>query len=410
MTGAPWLHVVGIGEDGLEGLAPAPRARVAGAEVLVGGARHLAMVAEGGAERIAWPSPWDAMLDALDGLRGRRVVVLVTGDPMWFSAGERIAARFGAEAALHPHPSAFQLAAARMGWPLQDCECLSLHGRPVETVAAALAPGARLLCLAARGTARPLAAILTARGYGASRMTALSHMGGLDESRAEGRASAWTRETPPLVTLAVDCRLDDGALPLPRTGLPDDAFQSDGTMTKLEVRAPTLARLRPMPGALLWDVGCGAGSVAIEWMRAARGAHAIGIEPREDRRAMAAANARTLGVPGLELIAGEAPAALAGLPRPQAAFVGGGLSAATFAAVWGALPPGGRFVANAVTLGSQAVLLDLYARLGGELARLAVSRAEPLGGRTGWRPAMEVMQWAVVKEDEYLSQEEGQER
>ena len=387
-----WLHVVGIGEDGLEGLAPAVRAIVESAEVLVGGERHHRLTEGARGERIAWPSPWDAMLGTLDGLRGRRVVVLVTGDPLWFSGGERIAAAFPGEVAVHPHPGAFQLAASRMGWPLDSVECLTAHGRPVERVLPHLAPGARLLLLAEAGTAEQLARLLAGRGWGPSRIAALFQMGGPAEGRAEATAEDWAGETPALTTLAVECIPGPGAVVLPRTGLPDEAFESDGTMTKREVRAATLARLMPLPGQLLWDVGLGSGTVAIEWMRAAKGARAVGVEPRADRRAMAAANAVALGVPDLRIVEGEAPGALDGLPLPDAVFLGGGVSEAAFDVAWGALKPGGRLVANAVTLESQAVLMGLHGRQGGDLVRIAVSRAEPVGRLTGWRPAMEVMQ------------------
>lgn len=393
---APWLHVVGIGEDGLGGLCPAARALVLAAEVVVGGERHLAM-APPGAERMAWPSPWSAMADRIRAHRGRRVVVLVTGDPAWFSGGVTVARAFAGEAVVHPHPGAFALAAARLLWRIEDCECLSLHGRPAATVIPALAPGARLLLLGEAGTAAEVAAILAREGYGRSLLRALWRMGGDGEGLREAPARDWSGETPALTTLAVECVADPGRPPRPRWGLPDEAFDSDGTMTKREVRSLTLARLAPLPGQMLWDVGLGAGSVAIEWMRAARGTRAVGVEPRGDRRARAAANALALGVPDLGIVAGEAPAALAGLPDPDAVFLGGGLSEATFAAAWDRLRPGGRLVANAVTLESEAVLLALHARHGGDLVRIAVSRAEPVGRLHGWRPAMEVTQWSLVR-------------
>jgi precorrin-6Y C5,15-methyltransferase (decarboxylating) len=384
------LHVVGIGE---EGLLPAARALVAAAEVVVGGARHLAMAPEG-PERVAWPSPFDTSL--LDGLR--------IGAPSPSSRATRSGSRPARPSrgrvptpVLVPHVSAFQLAAARMRWPLAEAECLSVHGRPVEAVLPLLHPGARLLLLAEAGSAPGLAGLLARRGWGGSRVTALWHMGGPEEGRREALARGWSGDTPALATLAVECVPDPGARPLPRWGLPDEAFAHDGTMTKREVRALTLARLAPRPGALLWDVGCGCGSVAVEWTRAARGARAVGIEPRADRRAFAAANALALGAPSLRLVAGEAPGALAGLPAPDATFLGGGLSEEAFAACWAALRPHGRLVANAVTLESQALLMGLHARHGGDLVRLAVSRAEPVGGRTAWRPAMEVVQWALTK-------------
>jgi precorrin-6Y C5,15-methyltransferase (decarboxylating) len=208
-------------------------------------------------------------------------------------------------------------------------------------------------------------------------------MGGPEEARVEGSAEAWAGETPALTTLAVECVAGPDGVVLPRVGLPDEAFESDGTMTKREVRAATLAKLMPLPGQLLWDVGLGSGSVAIEWMRAAKGTRAVGIEPRAERRAMAAANALALGVPGLEIVAGEAPGALGGLPAPDAVFLGGGLTKAVFDLCWAALRPGGRLAANAVTLESQAVLMTLHGRHGGDLVRLAVSRAEPVGRLTG---------------------------
>ena len=326
MTGGqPWLHIVGIGDDGLEGLSPAARMVVAAAEVLVGGERHHRLTETAGGERLSWPSPWEAMEERLAALRGRRVAVLVTGDPLWFSGGERIVAAFPGEAMVHPHLSAFQLAAARMGWPLDGTECLTVHGRPLERVLPHLAPGGRWLLLAEEGTAAALARLLVAQGWGPSRIAALSHLGGPEEARREATAEAWEGATPALTTLAVECVPGLGVRVLPRTGLPDQAFQSDGTITKREVRAATLARLMPMPGALLWDLGLGCGSVAIEWMRAAKGARALGVEPRADRRALAAANSLALGVPGLAIIAGEVPEALRGLPAPDALFLGGGL-------------------------------------------------------------------------------------
>ncbi|SMH41165.1 precorrin-6y C5,15-methyltransferase (decarboxylating) subunit CbiE [Maritimibacter sp. HL-12] len=396
----PWLHIIGIGADGMGSLAPAARAALATAEVIVGGERHHTLTDGVAGERIAWPSPFDALIDRLRGLSGRRVAVLATGDPLWFSVGAKIANAFTpGEFVVHPQLSAFQLAAARMGWSLADCETLTAHGRPPEQVIPYITPGARLLILTT-GSATPgqIAGFLAARGYGPSRLTVLANMGAADELRIEGDAENWTENVPDFNTLAVEVRPGHAPVLHARTpGLPDSAFASDGTMTKREVRAVSLARLMPMRGALLWDIGCGAGSVAIEWMRAARDARAIGIEPRADRRAFAAANAATLGTPGLTLVEGSAPDALAGLPDPDAVFLGGGITAETFETVWNALKPQGRLVANSVTLESEAVLLDLHARHGGELARISVSRAEPVGPRMGWRPMMAVTQWSLVK-------------
>jgi precorrin-6Y C5,15-methyltransferase (decarboxylating) len=396
----PWLHIVGIGEDGMAGLLPASRAIVETAEVIVGGERHHQLSEAVRAERIAWPSPFDALTDLLAGLRGRRVVVLATGDPLWFSVGARIGRSLPpSEIVYHPQLSAFQLAAARMGWSMADLETLTVHGRPVEQMIAFIQPDARLLILTTGAeTPAQIARFLTERGFGQSRLTVLANMGGAEEARFDGLAESWAHVVPPFNTLAVDCVAAPDAALMPRVpGLADDLFQHDGTMTKREVRAATLAKLMPMRGALLWDIGTGCGSVAVEWMRGARYARAIGIEPRADRRAMAAANALALGVPRLELIEGRVPEALAGLDAPDAVFIGGGLSEAVFDAAWAALRPLGRLVCNAVTLESEAVLVALYKRHGGDLVKLQVNRAEPVGGLTGWRPLMPVTQWSLVK-------------
>jgi precorrin-6Y C5,15-methyltransferase (decarboxylating) len=396
----PWLHIIGIGEDGLDGLLPATRAVIAAAEVIIGGRRHHDLTAGNDAERLDWPTPFDAMMTQIASMRGRRVVILVTGDPLWYSAGARIGREIATDEVIyHPQLSAFQLAAVRMGWSLADLETLTVHGRPVEQMIAFIQPDARLLILTTGAeTPAQIAAFLTERGFGASRMTVLAAMGGADEARFDGLAESWDHVVPAFNTLAVECIAAPDAALLPRVpGLADGLFQSDGTMTKQEVRAATVAKLMPMRGALLWDIGCGSGSVAIEWMRAARYARAIGIEPRADRRTMAAANALALGAPKLALIAGEVPQAIAGLAPPDAVFIGGGLSRESFDAAWAALRPLGRLVANAVTLESEMVLAALHKDHGGELVKISVQRAEPVGRLTGWRPAMTVTQWSLIK-------------
>ena len=395
-----WLHIVGIGEDGMAGLNPATRAIVESAEVVIGGDRHHRLSEAVTAERIAWPSPFDALIETLKGLKGRRVVVLASGDPLWFSVGARIGRALPAQdIVFHPQLSAFQLAAARMGWSIADAETLTVHGRPVEQMIAFIQPNQKLLILTTgEQTPGQIAGFLTARGFGKSPMTVLAAMGGANELRFDGIAASWDHAVPAFNTLAVDCTAAPDAALLPRVpGLADDLFQHDGTMTKQEVRAATLAKLMPMRGALLWDIGTGCGSVAVEWMRAARYARAIGIEPRADRRAMASANALALGAPKLELIDGSVPAALRGLAPPDAIFIGGGLSVETFDAAWAALKPLGRLVANAVTLESEAVLTGLHEVHGGQLVKLSVHRAEPVGVYRGWRPLMPVTQWSLIK-------------
>ena len=397
---APWLHIVGIGEDGLDGLTPATRAVVEAAEVIVGGDRHHKLAEIVDAERVAWPSPFDALIETLHKFKGQRVVVLATGDPLWYSVGARIGRTIDpSEITYHPQVGAFQLAAARMGWSMADLETLTVHGRPVEQMIAFIQPLQRLLILTTgEETPGQIAGFLTARGFGQSRMTVLAAMGGADEQRFNGIAERWNHNVPAFNTLAVECVAADDAALMPRVpGLADDLFQHDGTMTKQEVRAATLAKLMPMRGALLWDVGCGCGSVAVEWMRGARYARAIGIEPRAERRVFAAANASALGAPKLEIIEGTAPAALVGLPAPDAVFIGGGLSVEAFDECWKALRPLGRLVANAVTLESEALLMELYKKHGGQLVKLNVHRAEAIGGLTGWKPMRPVTQLSLVK-------------
>ncbi|WP_112320818.1 precorrin-6y C5,15-methyltransferase (decarboxylating) subunit CbiE [Oceanibium sediminis] len=391
-----WLGIVGIGEDGMDGLSPSARAVVEAAEVIIGGDRHHRLSDAVQAERLAWPSPFDAMIDVIRSHRGKRLVILVTGDPLWYSVGARILKAIpAAEVTFHPQLSAFQWGAARMGWSLADVETLTVHGRPVEQAIPFFAPNARLLVLTRDGdTPGEVAALLAAHGYGPSAMTVLGALGGPRESRIDGVAESWAAESPAFHLLAIECRAAPGARVLPKgPGLPDDAFEHDGKMTKSEVRALTLSQLAPRRHGVLWDVGAGCGSVGVEWLRLARDGAAYGIEPRADRRDMAARNALKLGAPRLTLIDGTAPEALEGLPTPDAIFIGGGLSEQTIDVCRAALAPQGRLVANAVTLESEALLIAAHARHGGTLTRLSVARAEPVGPFRGWRAAMPVTQW-----------------
>jgi precorrin-6B C5,15-methyltransferase / cobalt-precorrin-6B C5,C15-methyltransferase len=297
-----------------------------------------------------------------------------------------------------PHVSAFSLGAARLGWALERCALLTVHGRTVDCVARHVAPGARLIILAHDGsTPAAIRDLLLERGFGGSRMVALAHMGGAKEWRAESSAREFDASVPDFHTLCVECAAAPGAHWHPRTGIPDDAFEHDGKLSKREIRTAALAKLMPRIGGLLIDVGAGCGSIAIEWLRAEEHTYAIALEPRADRRAMAARNAAAFGVPHLDILDGMAPEALAGLPDPDAIFIGGGLTDATLAASVKKLKPDGHLVAHAVTLESEAILLAAYARNGGELVRIAITRAEPIGAFTGWRAAMPVTQWAWRK-------------
>ncbi len=360
------------------------------------------MVPKDGRERLVWSSPIEHLVEEIVRRRGQRICVLATGDPMTYGIGATLARYVPRkETVVVPAPSAFSLAAARLGWSLAETETLSLHGRPLELLHPYLQPGARLLLLCADGaTPGQVADLLRARGYGSSRLTALGHMGGPGEHITENTAASW--DIPKVAdfnTLAIACLADPEAALLPRVpGLPDAAYRHDGQLTKREVRAATLAALAPVPGQRLWDVGAGCGAVAIEWMRAARHAEAIAVERKQDRVAMIAANAAALGAPELDIVAGEAPEILAGLAPPDAVFIGGGVTGGgLLEACWPVLSPGGRLVANAVTLEGEQVLATWREQIGGTLTRIAVSRAEPIGSLTGWRPLMSVTQLAVTK-------------
>ncbi|WP_206020804.1 precorrin-6y C5,15-methyltransferase (decarboxylating) subunit CbiE [Roseococcus sp. SYP-B2431] len=388
-AGTRWLSILGLGEEGVVGLPPLSRGLVAGAEIVFGGRRHLELAApliRG--EARPWPSPFD--VSGVLAERGRRVVVLASGDPMWHGVGATLLRRMPpAEALVVPAPSAFSLAAARLGWPMEGVVTLSLHGRPIELLRPHLHPGARILALTSDALGPAAIAELLRDGFADTRLTVLEALGGKHERIREGIGP----NIAPLNLVALEVVASPGARILPRApGLPDHFFEHDGQLTKREIRAVTLSALAPRRGALLWDIGAGAGSIGIEWMLADPSLRAIAIEARADRAARLRRNALALGVPGLSVVEDEAPAALAGLEPPDAVFLGGGAGDALDAAL-AALKPGGRCVANAVTLETEALLLARRATLGGEMLRLAVSRAEPVGGLTGWRAAMPVTQW-----------------
>jgi precorrin-6B C5,15-methyltransferase / cobalt-precorrin-6B C5,C15-methyltransferase len=395
--------VVGIGADGWEGLAPASRAEVERAEVLLGSGRQLDLVPPSvPAQRVAWPSPMSGALPGLvEAHAGRAVVVLASGDPMLSGIGTTLTRLLGRERVrVLPAPSSVSLACARLGWAVEDTEVVSLVGRPLELLHPHVQPGRRLLVLGSDGgTPAQVAALLAARGYGPSRLTVLGGLGGPDEEVRTGTAAGWAQPAPALAVTAVECRAEPGTVPLPTTpGLPDGTYESDGQLTKSEVRAITLARLAAVPGQLLWDVGAGAGSIGIEWMRAHPACRAVAVEASAERAARIGRNAARLGVPYLRVVHGRAPDVLAGLPEPDAVFVGGGLTTPLLVdACWDALPVGGRLVANAVTVEGEAVLAEWRARVGGELVRIAVQRAEPVGSFTGWRPAMPVTIWSATR-------------
>ncbi|NUW34688.1 precorrin-6y C5,15-methyltransferase (decarboxylating) subunit CbiE [Nonomuraea sp. SMC257] len=401
------ITVVGIGADGWDGLSAAARMTLEAAEVLMGGRRQLDLVPASAAERVAWPSPLlPALPSLLDRYAGREVCVLASGDPLFYGIGSTLVRLLGAaEVRVVPHVSSLSLACARLGWPVERVDVVSLVGRPPAALNAAVLPGGRIVVLGAgRDSPSLVAGLLTGLGYGPSPMTVLSDLGAASESLVTGTAATWVSqgaEPSALNVIAVECVAEPGVEPLARVpGLPDAAFEHDGQLTKREVRAVSLSRLAPLPGRLLWDVGAGAGSIAIEWMRSHPACAAVAIESRADRAAAITRNADRLGVPSLRVVEGRAPAALEGLPAPDAVFVGGGASApGLLESCWAALRPGGRLVVNAVTLESESVVAAWYARLGGDLVRLSVQRASPVGSFTGWRAAMPVTVWSVTRKD-----------
>jgi precorrin-6Y C5,15-methyltransferase (decarboxylating) len=397
-----WLTVIGIGEDGIEGLPPIHRATIAAAELIIGGERHLAMLGAVKAETQSWASPLSHTVEEILKRRGRWVVVLATGDPMHFGIGVTLAKRVARdEIAIYPHLSAFSLAAARLAWPLGEVECLTFHGRPIELLTAAVTPRQKLMILSHDSTTPGLvAARLTALGYGPSRFVVLEHMGGSKERVWETKAEDWgANDVADLNTIAIDCVAGPHAKILHRGfGLPDEAFRHDGQLTKREIRATALSALGPLSGELLWDVGAGCGSIAIEWLRHDRSLRAVAIERDATRAAMIRDNAAALGTPNLQLVEGEAPEALRALPTPDAVFIGGGTGrAGVIDAAWGALRSGGRLVAHAVTIESELALFAGYHAHGGDLTRLSVARVQPVGALHGWKPMMPVTQWRAVK-------------
>jgi len=390
-----WLDIIGFGEG--DPLPTLPHDRT-----IIGPARAIERLDH----KVRRLEPWrslklDAMIAQTLEHRGTPTVLLASGDPLWFGFGATLSRHLKAEEfRVTPAASSFQYAAARLRWPLQHVATLSLHARPAELIHPHITPGNRILALTTDATTAPhVARLLVERGYDRSVLTVLENLGGPDERIQHAEAQSFALSLGDFYVLAIDCAASPGALLLPPVpGLPDDVFVTDGQLTKREIRATTLSKLAPYPGALLWDVGAGCGSVAIEWMRAARDAHAIAFEREGERLQMIAVNADRLGVPTLRIENGDAPDSLVGMPTPDAIFLGGGISKETlFHVCWTALRPGGRLVANAVTLDGEQALLTRHARLGGELARLDISVLDSLGEHRTFRPRLPVTQWSVSK-------------
>jgi precorrin-6Y C5,15-methyltransferase (decarboxylating) len=435
-----WLNIVGVGEGGVGELSATVKELVADAFTIIGPQRFLSTIAPPAEDvevhpelvqrrsleavarallyvddeeityqeedlsrvLIEWQPPIENMITQIMLLRGSPTVILATGDPMWFGIGATLAKHLEpGEFAIHPHPAAFQLAAAKLHWPLQHLATLSLHGRPIEAVHPHILPGNRILALTTDATTVDrIADILANRGYGQSLLTTLENLGGIEEKITTSTAENFdNKDVGDFYVLAIDCVADkEAALLPPVAGLPDEAFVTDGQLTKREVRAATIARLAPYPGALLWDVGAGCGSVAIEWMRAARDAKAIAFEREPQRLEMLAVNAAALGTPTLEIVPGEAPDSLAERAVPDAIFIGGDVgNDELFDACWSALKRGGRLVSNAVTLDGEAALYRRQAEFGGDLTRIDIASLDSVGGHKVMRSRLPVTQWSVQK-------------
>lgn len=397
MSEAPWLTIIGLGEDGPEGLSPASRAALERAQIVMGPPRHLGLLPDLAAKRVDWPVPFADGLPLLESFRGRPTVALVSGDPFWFGAGSVIAARLApGEWRALPAPSTFSRAAARLGWPLETTICLGLHAAPLARLRPHLAPGQRAIVLLRDGQAvGALAHYLAGEGFGDSQMTVLEALGGPRERITRDTAQTLGGSFTHPVAVAIEVAGSGPSLPR-ASGIADSFFDTDGQITKRPIRALALSALAPLPGQTLWDIGGGSGSIGIEWCLSHPSLSAFSIEPRPDRAARIRANADRYGLDRLQVVEGAAPAALADLPPPDAVFIGGGLSGALMQDLTTRLAPGTRLVAHAVTLESEALLTEWSARLGGDLLRIDLAEAAPLGHKRGWSPARPIVQWRVV--------------
>lgn len=394
-----WLTIIGWGESGTAGLTAASRAELESAEVVFGARRHLRLLPELSAEIRDWPVPFSEGIPRLLAERGRRVVMLVSSDPFWFGAGTSVTRHLKRhEWQALPAPSTFSLAAARLGWPLERCTCLGLHARPLTRLRPHLQPGQKLLVLLRDAAAvGELCALITRLGFGDSTLTVLEALGGARERvRTLPAHAPLPDDIAHPVAVAIEVAGEGPALPR-TSGLPDHFFEHDGQITKQAVRALTLSALGPKPGERLWDIGAGSGSIAIEWLLAHSDNRATGFEQHFDRADRARRNAEQLGVDWLEVKEGAALELLGDAEPPNAVFIGGGLSQALLDTLWQRLPVGTRVVANAVTLESEALLAHWQRVAGGELLRIELASAAPLGAKRGWKASYPIVQWRGVR-------------
>ena len=400
---APWLTIVGVGEGGLSALDDATLALIAMAETVFGSERFTTQIKKKPHQNIVmWTPPFSSMIEQIIMNRGKSTVVLASGDPNWFGAGATLG-RFldPDEYEILPAPSSFQLAAASMRWPLQNIQTVSFHARSVDNLPRFIFPGARILALTSDArTLMQVATGLIEAGYASSNLTVLENLGGENQRKIAFPAfQAHQQNIGDFYVLAIECIAENGASSFGIVpGLPDDVFEHDGQLTKREVRAITLSGLVPYPGALLWDVGAGSGAVGIEWMRTSPFCRAIGFEKDHKRCARMERNKKALGTPDMKVVCGDAGSNIVGQPTPDAIFLGGDVANETlFETCWKALKPGGRLVANAVTLQGITALNNRQNTYGGTLTTIAISSLKPLGTSHAMRPALPVTQWAVTK-------------
>lgn len=397
-----WLSIIGIGDDGLAGLGEHAKSLIREAEIIVGGKRHLAMLGKDARPQLEWPSPLSKLVSDILARRGQKVCILASGDPMHFGIGVTFARHLPiAEMTIVPAPSSFSLAAARLGWNLAHTARITLHGRALSRLIPHLAPGRKILALSRDATTPgAVAGILRDHGYGASELTVLEHMGGTEEKQRCTKADNFDLDDiQDLNVIAIQCpgRVENASMAT-ESPLADDAFDHDGQLTKYEIRAVTLTSLAPRAGELLWDIGAGAGSIAIEWMRRDPQNNAIAFEKNPRRLEMLHHNKDALGVPDLKIIEGAAPGALKDQPAPDAIFIGGGVTAdGLLQLCHDSLQPGGRLVANAVTAEGEQALFQAQNQWGGDLGRINISRAEPMGAFTGWTPLRQITHYRLVK-------------
>ena len=398
--------IIGIGEAGFESLAPELKQRVADAEIVIAAPRFHAQLPKG-PKVMGWPNPFSDIHALIKKNAGRKLVLLATGDPMWFGAGASIARRLGRDGCeVIPAPSGLQLAAARLGWPLAECGIVSIHGRPAHTILSKLHPRAKLLVIPRDGKSPGEAAdLLTSNGHGKAKIHILANMGGKEESHFEVQADNWTstknakvvRDIPDFHIMAIECPDED--VVASNIAAPDHTFDNDGKITRCDVRAATLSKLAPFPGAVLWDIGSGSGAVSIGFLGVAGRGSAFGLDRDAAQCKRATANAEAHGVAGFTAVmCVDAETELGKLPRPDAVFVGGGASNSIFQTAMARLRPGGVIVAHSVTMETQILLTSLWREHGGDLTNIAVHHGEPVGNKYhGWKPQMPIVCWHWIK-------------